>query len=70
MRLVSVPGRTVRHWVTRRVIDAAGILYDPFCTTAAHYLAAGDLVLVDDVAEPAPAPEPADTADENPPISE
>ncbi|MDR3408469.1 MAG: hypothetical protein P4L68_08225 [Methylovirgula sp.] len=47
MRVVSVPGRTVRHWVTGRVIDDAGIAYDPHCVTTAHYLGHGDLQLVD-----------------------
>lgn len=48
MRVVSVPGRHVRHWVTGRVIDELGIAYDPFCTTTQFYLGCGDLVLTQD----------------------
>ncbi|KUR80760.1 hypothetical protein [Novosphingobium sp. FSW06-99] len=59
MRVVSVPGRTVRHWGTKRVIDERGILYDPLCVTTAFYLGCGDLALAED--EPEPAPEPAPT---------
>lgn len=56
-RLVSVPGRTVRHWETNRVIDDAGMLYDPNSPVAAFYLAAGDLALVEDAAPAAAAPQ-------------
>lgn len=63
MRVVSVPGRTVRHWVTGRVIDERGIAHDPLCVTTEHYLGMGDLVLVEDPTEPAPKPAKAPAAE-------
>ena len=47
MHVVAVPGRTVRHPVTRRVIDARGIPHDPNDLTIARYIADGDLDLVE-----------------------
>ena len=47
MHVVSVPGRLVRHPVTRRVIDARGTFYDPFDVSIAQLLAHGDLDLVE-----------------------
>ena len=63
MRLVAVPGRTVRHWETGRVIDDRGVAYDPLSPIAAHYVEAGDLELAEDLVEPEPTPiEPAPSA--------
>lgn len=49
MRVVSVPGRTVRHPVTRRVIDERGVLYDPHDVTIAQLINHGDLALAEDL---------------------
>jgi hypothetical protein len=55
MRVVSVPGRTVRHPVTLRVITERGIPYDPYDFTIAQLINHGDLELVEDEPEDVPA---------------
>jgi hypothetical protein len=55
MRVVSVPGRTVRHPVTLRVITERGIPYDPFDFAIAQLINHGDLKLVEDEPEDVPA---------------
>ncbi|HZU64974.1 MAG TPA: hypothetical protein VFF98_14910 [Novosphingobium sp.] len=68
MRVVSVPGRLVRHPVTRRVIDERGVLVDPHDVTFARLVADGDLAVAEDdevpeVADAAPGASPAISAD-------
>ncbi len=48
MRVISVPGRLVRHPVTKRVIDEAGVLIDPNDLTWVNLIADGDVALADD----------------------
>ena len=53
MRVVSVPGRTVRHPVTHRIIGEDGVLVDPHDVTFIRLIADGDLNIVSDNAEQA-----------------
>ncbi len=58
MRIVAVPGRLVRDPVTRRLLDAQGIPFDPNDFYWARLIADGDAEVVEDL-EPEPEPDAA-----------
>lgn len=48
MRVISVPGRLVRHPVTLRIIDEAGVLADPHNLIWINLIADGDVAVAED----------------------